>query len=90
MGILESFCLLLAAPRRQKWDFYVYEVAAPFRELQVPEDLEEVRGRVNEVRRRAEGKEQNTFVVTDQTETSAGHGHLREVGKRSFYNLSSL
>lgn len=49
---------------------------SPFRELQVPEDLEEVRGRVNEVRRKAEGKEQNTFVVTDQTETSAGHGHL--------------
>jgi len=52
--------------------------------------LEEVRGRVNEVRRKAEGKEQNTFVVTDRTETSAGHGHLRSVGKRSFYNPSSL
>jgi len=49
----------------------------PLRELQVPEDLEEVRGRVNEVRRKAEGKEQNAFVATDQPETSAGHGHLR-------------
>lgn len=43
----------------------------------MPEDLEEVRGRVNEVRRKAEGKEQNAFVATDQPETSAGHGHLR-------------
>lgn len=47
---------------------------SPFRELQVPEDLEGVRGRVNEVRRE---KSKRHFVVTDQTETSAGHGHLR-------------
>lgn len=60
------------------------------RKLQVPEDLEEVRGRVNEVRRKAEGKEQNTFVVTDQRETSAGHGHLRGVGKCGLYNSSSV
>lgn len=40
----------------------------------MPEDLEGVRGRVNEVRRE---KSKRHFVVTDQTETSAGHGHLR-------------
>jgi len=51
----------------------------------VPEDLEEVRGRVNEVRRKAEGKEQNAFVATDQPETSAGHGHLRWYGNVGFY-----
>lgn len=56
----------------------------PLRELQVPEDLEEVRGRVNEVRKKAEGKEQNAFVATDQPETSAGHGHLRWLGNVAF------
>lgn len=50
----------------------------------MPEDLEEVRGRVNEVRRKAEGKEQNAFVATDQPETSAGHGHLRWLGNVAF------
>lgn len=38
--------------------------------------MEEVRGRVNEVRRKAKGKGQNTFIVADQRETSAGQGHL--------------
>lgn len=83
--ILESFCLLLAAHRRQKCDFTLTKL-----QLQVPEDLEEGRGSINEVRRKAEGKEQNSFVVTDQTGTSAGHGHLRGVRKCSFRNLSFL
>lgn len=55
-GILGGFCLLLAAPRRRQWGCMFTKP-----QLQVPEDLEEVRGRVNEVRRKAEGKEQNTF-----------------------------